>query len=58
IGSSSFSNFKYGPGDIISFSEIIPKLNDKEKIVQSSALIEKEGKRLLNLVAIIFAPKE
>ncbi|MFR4052729.1 MAG: histidine kinase dimerization/phospho-acceptor domain-containing protein [Clostridium perfringens] len=35
---------------IIGFSEIIPKLNDKEKIVQSSALIEKEGKRLLNLV--------
>lgn len=29
---------------IIGFSEIIPKLNDKEKIVQSSALIEKEGK--------------
>lgn len=35
---------------IIGFSEIIPKLNDKEKIVQSSNLIEKEGKRLLNLV--------
>lgn len=35
---------------IIGFSEIIPKLNDKEKIIQSSNLIEKEGKRLLNLV--------
>lgn len=35
---------------IIGFSEIIPKLNDKEKIIQSSSLIEKEGKRLLNLV--------
>lgn len=35
---------------IIGFSEIIPKLDDKEKIIQSSNIIEKEGKRLLNLV--------
>lgn len=35
---------------IIGFSEIIPKLNDKERVDQSSKLIEKEGKRLLTLV--------
>lgn len=35
---------------IIGFSEIIPKLKDKERVDQSSKLIEKEGRRLLNLV--------
>lgn len=35
---------------IIGFSEIIPKFNDKEKISHCSSIIEKEGKRLLNLV--------
>lgn len=35
---------------IIGFSEIIPKLDDKEKIIECSSLIEKEGRRLLNLV--------
>ena len=48
--SSVSHEFKTPLTAIIGFSEIIPKLNDKEKIVQSSALIEKEGKRLLNLV--------
>ncbi|MDO5038541.1 HAMP domain-containing sensor histidine kinase [Clostridium sp.] len=35
---------------IIGFSEIIPKLSDKEKVIHSSSLIEKEGRRLLSLV--------
>ncbi|AEB75155.1 sensor histidine kinase [Clostridium botulinum] len=35
---------------IIGFSEILPKLDDKNKILQSSMLIQKEGKRLLTLV--------
>ncbi|KGN03320.1 histidine kinase [Clostridium novyi A str. 4570] len=35
---------------IIGFSEIIPKLKDNNKISESSMLIRKEGKRLLNLV--------
>ncbi|WP_252195385.1 sensor histidine kinase [Clostridium baratii] len=35
---------------IIGFSEIIPKLDDKEQIIECSSLIEKEGRRLLDLV--------
>ncbi len=35
---------------IIGFSEIIPQLKDEEKIIKSSSLIEKEGRRLLILV--------
>lgn len=35
---------------IIGFSEIIPKLDDNDKVLESSALIEKEGRRLLTLV--------
>ena len=35
---------------IIGFSEIIPQLKDEEKIIKSSSLIEKEGRRLLTLV--------
>ncbi|MCD3364075.1 HAMP domain-containing histidine kinase, partial [Clostridium botulinum D/C] len=35
---------------IIGFSEILPKLDDKDKILESSTLIQKEGKRLLTLV--------
>lgn len=35
---------------IIGFSEIIPKLKDKDRIDKSSKLIEKEGRRLLTLV--------
>lgn len=35
---------------IIGFSQIIPKFDNKEKVIECSSIIEKEGQRLLSLV--------
>ena len=47
--------FKTPLTSIIGFSDVMPKLNDKEQIDESSYFIKQEGERLLDLVNEILA---